>query len=323
MTKTPAPTRKALPITLAALASALAAAFAYNRAALAREASFREHPLGQMVEIDGHRMCVHAQGEGARTLVFLSGSGTASPILDFKGLYSLLSDDFRTVVIERFGYGFSDVVSTERSFETILRQDREALATLGIEGPYVLCPHSMAGLEAILWAQAHPEEVEAIVGLDMALPRCYDGFDFGSVRRLACLAEIGRKLGVVRLLYGDASLPGGLSRDEKALYRAIASRIAVNQVIVNEGLAVPAACAAIDAAEAPDVPMLLFTSDGSQTRAKDWVGLQRDFAAGLADARVVELGCGHYVHNFEPARIAAEIKAFLGEINMSQRGMTP
>ncbi len=306
--------RTGLLVALAAIASASAAAVAFNKAALAREAELLRRPLGQMVEVDGRNMCVYVQGEGARTLVFLSGSGTVSPILDFKGLYNLLSDEFRIVVIEKFGYGFSDVVGIERSFGTILRQDREALAKLGIEGPYVLCPHSMSGLEAILWAQTHPEEVEAIVGLDMALPRSYDDFDFGSVKRLAQLADIARKTGVMRLLYGDAAMPAGLSRDEKALYRAIACRIAVNETIVNEGLAVPAACAAIDSSEKPDVPTLLFVSDGTQTRAKNWVGLQHEYAAELSNARVVELACGHYVHNFEQERIAADLRAFLGTI---------
>ena len=293
------------------LASALAATFAYNKVMLAEEAGMLEHPLGQMVEVDGHRMCVYVHGEGPRTLVFLSGSGTVSPILDFKGLYSRLSDDFRIVGIEKFGYGFSDVVSTERSFKTILRQDREALVKLGIEGPYVLCPHSMSGLEAILWAQKHPEEVEAIVGLDMALPRSYDEFDFESVQRIERLAGIGRQIGIVRFFYSDALLPQGLSPDEKKLYRALACRIAVNQTIVNEGLAVPAACEAIDAAEKPDVAMLMFVSDGSQTRAKNWVALQYEYAVDLSNARVVELGCGHYVHNFEPERIAEEMRSFL------------
>ena len=306
--------RTGLLVALAAIASASAAAVAYNKAALARETELLRRPLGQMVEVDGYNMCVYVQGEGARTLVFLSGSGTVSPILDFKGLYSLLIDEFRIVVIEKFGYGFSDIVGTERSFGTILRQDREALAKVGIEGPYVLCPHSMSGLEAVLWAQAHPEEVEAIVGLDMALPRSYDEFDFGSVKRIAQLADIARKTGVMRLFYGDAAMPAGLSRDEKALYRAIANRIAVNETIVNEGLAVPAACAAIGSAKKPDVPTLMFVSDGSQTRAKNWVGLQHEYAEGLSNARVVELACGHYVHNFEQERIAAEMRAFLGAI---------
>ena len=126
--------------------------FIYNKIKMKSEEPLLK-PLGQMVEVDNHKMSIYTEGEGEKTLVFLSGSGTASPILDFKSLYSLLSDDYRIVVIEKFGYGFSDIVDDERSFETILRQDREALAKAEIAGPYILCPHSMSGLEAILWAQ--------------------------------------------------------------------------------------------------------------------------------------------------------------------------
>ena len=172
----------------------------------------------------------------------------------------------------------------------------------------------MSGLEAILWAQEHPGEVQAIVGLDMAVPRVYDRFDFEGVQRLEKLAVLCKKLGVVRFLYGDRSLPKGLSSDEKALYRALASRIAVNETIVNEGLAVPDACRRIDARPHPDVPTLLFVSDGHQTRAKNWIELQHEFADGLSRAAVVELDCGHYVHNFEQERIAADMREFLGAL---------
>ncbi len=71
-------------------------------------------PLGELVEVDGHDMSIYIEGEGDHTLVFLSGSGTCSPILDFKSLYSLLSDDYRIVVVEKFGYGFSDIVDSDR-----------------------------------------------------------------------------------------------------------------------------------------------------------------------------------------------------------------
>ena len=72
--------------------------------------------------------------------------------LDFKSLYSLLSDEYQIVVVEKFGYGFSDVVKEDRDIKTILSETRMALTKAGIEGPYVLCPHSMSGIEALYWA---------------------------------------------------------------------------------------------------------------------------------------------------------------------------
>ena len=61
-------------------------------------------PLGELVEVNGHNMSIYTEGEGDKTLVFLSGGGTCSPILDFKSLYSLLSNEYKIVVVEKFGY---------------------------------------------------------------------------------------------------------------------------------------------------------------------------------------------------------------------------
>jgi hypothetical protein len=97
-------------------------------------------PLGQLVEVDGHKMSVYTEGTGDKTLVFLSGSDTPSPILDFKSLFSLLSDEYRIVVVERFGYGFSNIVDKPRDIDTVLSETRAALAAADIDGPYVLCP---------------------------------------------------------------------------------------------------------------------------------------------------------------------------------------
>lgn len=39
-------------------------------------------PLGQMVEVDGNNMSIYVEGTGDTTLIFMSGGGTCSPILD-------------------------------------------------------------------------------------------------------------------------------------------------------------------------------------------------------------------------------------------------
>ena len=290
---------------------ALAASFVYHRIMLKQEEPMLAQPLGQMVEVDGHNMCVYTEGEGEHTLLFMSGSGTPAPILDFKSLYSLLNDDFKIVVIEKYGYGFSDIVDTERSFTTILRQDREALEKAGIEGPFILCPHSMSGLEAIMWAQDYPDEVEAIVGLDNVLPITYDNFDVEGTLKLEKYISFARDAGLLRFYYSDSFLPDALTSEEKDLYRAIASRNTCNVDIVNEGHAITEAVKIIDSKPKPDVPMIMFISDGKETKGSDWVGNHYAYAEDLSNAKVIELGCGHYVHYFEPDRIASEIRTFI------------
>ncbi len=281
--------------------------FIYNKIKMKNEEPLLK-PLGQIVEVDNHNMSIYTEGKGEKTLV-------ASPILDFKSLYSLLSDDYQIVVIEKFGYGFSDIVDDERSFDTILRQDREVLSKAGITGPYILCPHSMSGLEAILWAQTYPDEVEAIVGLDMSLPRAYDHFDFDGIVFKERLAGIARELGLVRFFYKDGSLPQALSKEEKDIYKAIGCRIAVNEDIINEGQAIPEACKTIDRMPKPDIPMLMFVSDGKETGVDNWIDIQKEYASDLSKAKVIELDCGHYVHNFKQGQISNDMKEFIESLN--------
>jgi pimeloyl-ACP methyl ester carboxylesterase len=296
---------------LGAFVICLLAIFFRNRIMLAKEKTVFENPLGEMVEVDGNKMCVYTTGEGEHTLLFLSGSGTVSPILDFKSLYDLMKDDYRIVVIEKFGYGFSDIVETERSFDTILRQDREALSKLGMEGPYILCPHSMSALEAIYWAQEYPEEVQAIIGLDMAVPKVYDEMNLAGTLKEEKLLAVFREMGIVRLYYSDSMIPGNLTKEEKRIYRAIGSKIAVNDCVYNEGVAIPDVCQKISKKQKPDVPTLLFVSNGKGLGVKDWTGLQKDYANGLSHAEIVELSCGHYVHDFEYELISKKMREFL------------
>ena len=181
-------------------------------------------------------MSVYIEGEGETTLVFMSGGGTCCPILDFKSLYSLLSDDYKIAVVEKFGYGFSDVVDTSRDIDSILEDTRAALTEAGLNAPYVLCPHSMSGLEALYWAQKYPDEVSAIIGLDMAVPQYYDSMNINIPLMRVASRAVG--MGVTRLIPGiaesDAIQHGTLSDSEKDIYRAVFYSRTATVTMINE-----------------------------------------------------------------------------------------
>ena len=63
---------------------------------------------------------------------------------------------------------------SKRDVKTMVDEDREALKKAGKNGPYILMPHSMSALEAIYWSCTYPDEVKAILGLDMAVPDSYN-----------------------------------------------------------------------------------------------------------------------------------------------------
>ena len=293
----------------------LLALFIYNRAMLIKEKPLHE-PLGQMVEVDGYNMNVYTEGEGERTLVFMAGSAIVSPIFEYKPLYSLLSNDYKIVVIEKFGYGFSDVIDDERSFDTIIRQDREALSKAGINGPFILCPHSMSGIEAILWAQTYPDEIEGIVGLDMAVPNTYSEEDFGWKKDILInILVAGREIGFVRLFFTDNVLLDTLTKNEKAIYRALASSKFCNKNVRNEGKHILEAIDMIKSKPKPDVPMLMFISDGSATGGESWIDALKDYASNLTDAQTVDLDCGHNVYEIRQEQINKDMRNFIENLN--------
>lgn len=282
--------------------------------------SFRERklltPLGKIVEVNDHNMSVYTEGEGDKTLVFLSGGGTCSPILDFKSLYSLLSNEYKIAVVEKFGYGFSDVVDEQRDIDTMLSETRMALEKAGIEGPYVLCPHSMSGLEALYWAQKYPEEVEAIIGLDMAVPAYYDEMRISIP--ITKLGQYGAALGITRwipsLAESDAIKVGTLSEEEKEIYRAVFYQRTATVTMIDEVKAVKDNAKTVKENGVPQVPMLLFISNGSGGTGfteETWRRIPKEYIAGCDNASYIELDCPHYVHDYEYERISEEIRNLL------------
>ncbi|MBG9455641.1 hydrolase [Lysinibacillus sphaericus] len=276
-------------------------------------------PTGKMVEVNGHKMHVYIEGDGEDTLVFMSGGGTSSPVLDFKSLYSLLSDKYKIVVVEKAGYGFSDITDTDRDMDTILQETREALLKLGVAGPYILFPHSMSGIEALYWAQAYPNEVKAIIGLDMAVPAAYKDYDINMplVHLSAFAANIGFTRWISGLSESDAIKYGTLTDEEKELYKVIFYRRTATKNMINEVQHIKANAEKVGAARIPNVPMLLFSSNGQGTGwDKDaWIEFQKDFISKHKDGTLIKLDCSHYIHDIEFKRIADESEKYIERLN--------
>jgi pimeloyl-ACP methyl ester carboxylesterase len=309
--------RKALLIILGMTTVFLLFSFIRHRVMLEGEKDLLTPP-GQMVDVDGHKMHVYSVGEGDKTLVLMAASGTVCPSLDFKNLYSSLGDDYRIVTVEKFGYGYSDIVNRPRDIATILSDTRAALSGAGISGPYILCPHSYSGLEALYWAQTYPDEVEAIIGLDMAFPDAYNYTKGGALVEPYYLVQNGLiNLGIGRFFSDDTFLPEGgfLSETEEKIYIALVNRIGNNIDVAKEASAAKDSAEQVASGDKPDIPMLLFLSEKKLDGSNElWKGIAYDYAEDLNYVSFSELNCGHYIFYYEPERIAEEIKAFLQDL---------
>lgn len=276
-------------------------------------------PIGEMIEVNGHDMHVYTDGAGAETIVFLSGGGTSAPVLDFKPLWSRLTDRYEIAVVEKAGYGWSDVADVSRDIDVILEETREALTEAGVEAPYVLAPHSMSGLEAIRWAQKYPEEVEAIIGLDAAVPEAYDMLDIPSPFVQNLLAFVARS-GVLRFIppvvnQSEAIDAGFLSTEDEEAYRALFYRGTSTKNMRKEIKQVNKNAEKVKDNEIPhETPMYFFISNGDEMGIDSWKEVSTDYLEHVDSSSYMYMGPAHYIHAYEPEMIAEEIDAFMKEV---------
>jgi len=285
----------------------------YNTIALKSEVD-RIIPNGEIVDLGDYNVHVYSEGNESKelTLVFLSGSGTVAPVYDFKVLYSILTDEYRIAVVEKAGYGYADIVDVELDIDSMLSELRSALTLVGIQGPYILIPHSMSGLEAIYWAQNYPDEVRGIVGIDMAVPYSYDDFDFRMIDQMKFWGKLSTKLGLLRIpgLYPLSKL--SLNDKEIEQQELLMYRNAINPVYLTEGEYVFENAQTVKRGGEISCPVLLFTSDGSEV-GDLWISSQKRFAEeNNADLRYYD--SGHYLHHYNSNEMAIAIKSFLREM---------
>lgn len=288
-----------------------------------------ETPLGQFIEVDGHRMSILVTGRGDHTIVFLPGLCRTCPILDFKPVFSRLEDQFRIVVPEKFGYGLSDIVKENRDYETIVEQYRKALSILDIKPPYILCAHSLSGHDVELWAQKYPDEVEVFIGFDTNLSTCPEiDFNEKELKREAFEGWIYRTAGWTRFegLYG---LDKALDKREVRIIRELECRNTENPCIQSEERNYLSAHRLIQSKPLPIMPTLQFVDapewykngveephepgDRDEELAT-WIKPHQEYVAASRHGKLIYRSRGHVMHHYDYVEMAGEIKAFIAEL---------
>ena len=289
----------------------LLASFIYHRLAFQREKASL-NPMGQMVSVNGHDMSVFVKGNSPQTLVFLSGAGTASPILDFKDLYDGLSKQYKIVVVERAGYGYSEDTSKSRDVYEVLSETRQALAKAHVSGPYIILSHSMASLETLLWQEKYPSEIQAIIGLDWALPESY--YQIKMHPQMLSMARWGSQLGLLRYLPSRLYMPNeNLSSSDRRLYQRIAYRQILSQAMLNESLSVKENAKKVDAKINSQIPTLLLVSNGEGTSfsQEEWRHYATRFAKDQKNIELTFYDAPHYLYHYQTTEVVAKIEDFI------------
>ncbi|MCT2347282.1 alpha/beta fold hydrolase [Niallia taxi] len=284
-------------------------------------------PKGELLEVDGKQMHVYTKGEGDNTIVLLSGLGTAAPTLDFEPLVNEMAKDNKVVVVELFGYGWSENTNKERTVKNIVGEIRTALKKANIPGPYILMPHSISGIYSMYFAYTYPEEVKAVIGIDPTLPKELDYFG-ESLPAMPKFLSLVSPTGLARLavlINSKGFLPiaeeATYSKENLEMTKAISAWKSYNISIINEANELKNNIKKTTAMSFPShMPVLLFTTtNGKVTEdGKNNITFYETQLTNSPSSKIIQLQGHHYLHWTRYKQISKDVKDFIASINTVQ-----
>jgi pimeloyl-ACP methyl ester carboxylesterase len=269
-------------------------------------------PYGQKVSIDAGDLNVYRNGGTGPTMVFLSGFGTPAPAIDFAPLIRKL-DAFNVIVVEGFGYGYSDLNVRNRTIENITSELHQVLAKLRVSEPVILVGHSVGGIYARYYANAYPNDVSAVVGIDpmaattsslkVATPSIVEGIQAGTgLFRL-----------VTTIAPGLIQPPGtAYTPDDRRRTAAMTNWNYGNVSISDEWSRIGANSTKANAHPfASDLPVLEILSSESVKTIPNWLPNHEAELKGVATHQLEVLEGSHYLHWTQSSALAQIISNFI------------
>lgn len=281
---------------------------------------------GEKYPVGKGKINVYTEGNGDLTIIFLSGAGVTSPVLEYRPLYRKLSDTYKIAVVEKSGYGMSESTDTERTVENMVSESREALRLAGINPPYVLAAHSYSGFEAIYWANTYPDEVKAVLSIDMGLPETAvemgkampeekrRAFNEKTQKLYAKIQKRGLFAKLVKKFSVDATgmmSSDNLNDEEKKLYADLFYKNISNKEMFEENMNLVSNGEKAGATGKLKVPAFFYITD-FKTPMKN--GSWKEYAIKYAEeigAEYIVSDKGHNMHSIIPQEMADNFKKFL------------
>lgn len=274
-------------------------------------------PYGERVAISSGGINVHRNGHSGQPIVLLSGLGTPAPALDFAPLIRELGG-FDVIVVEGFGYGYSDMHAGERTNRNISTELHEVLTRLHIKQPYVLAGHSIAGFYTLDYANRYQAEVAAVIGIDATIPK--PGSEPAEEPQPGINWE--RALSVTGVVRTVTALAPALAAPDSDAYtaeelermRLMLSWNFGNDAVADETSRIAANAAALRGVRYPDaLPVLAFIADDKTESTSTRAAATQDLLKNVDHHEIVTLEGGHYLHWTQAGRMAEIITAFLGK----------
>ncbi len=286
-------------------------------------------PPGQLIDVGGYNMHISCLGTGSPPVIFNTGQGVMS--LNWLPLQEMVAKFTTACAFDRAGYGWSDLGPTPRTSELMAAELKALLEGAGVEGPYVLVSHSIAGIHDRVFARLNPDLVAGMVLVDTSHHNQTERMGMSSdlspllqsLRRCTWLSLIGynRLTGTFadRPIYDidlrdQAAAKLGQTHTCQAYYDEAS---AFHESFSQAGLST----------DFGDIPLWVLTGtakgqdlepDEAQALIEVWLELQREMLGFSTNSHhVIVEDSAHYIHNDHPEIVLQAIQAVVGEVRGS------
>ncbi|WP_339651684.1 alpha/beta hydrolase [uncultured Salegentibacter sp.] len=243
-------------------------------------------PPGKLVDVDGTKLHIRAEGEknDLPTLVLESGAGGDTDV--FHWVAEGLKKDMRVVRYDREGKWFSESSKDSITPEFYARQLHKLLEKNGEKPPYILAGHSMGGPYNLIFRDLYPNEVKGMVFLDSSHPdqwarlaanEMFDENQVFLIKSVAILSDMGIT-GAYYEITNPKSIDKHLPKDAKdrkldlTSYSGDVYRRYVKENKINDDILLRAG----RAKNLDSLPVLVFTANKQYGDPKIWFKMQKE-----------------------------------------------
>jgi len=124
----------------------------------------RYPPPGRLIDVGGHRLHIHTEGQGTPVVVLEAGIAASS--VSWRLVQDRVASFTTVIAYDRAGLGYSDPSPQPRTIANILQDFQTLLGKRGIPTPIILVGHSFGGLAALEYACTDKSRLAGLVLVD-------------------------------------------------------------------------------------------------------------------------------------------------------------
>jgi pimeloyl-ACP methyl ester carboxylesterase len=288
-------------------------------------------PIGNLVDVGGHRLHIYATGEGSPPVIFESGGGSWS--LDWHLVQTEVAKFTRACSYDRAGFGWSESGPKPRTSLQIATELHTLLESTGVEKPYILVGASFGGHPVRLFAKNYPDEVAGIIlldarheAIDSKMPPAWKkmGSTGKGMNQMMLLASKAGMLNLLGRMMGEKAAPPNVSKlpaELRPLYLSVGFQTKYFQSNLDELEAIAESDRQVSASGSlGTIPLTIvrhgipdlfsrMPADQAIKAEQVWQELQTDLTRQSSNSQLLVADkSGHGIQNDQPELVVAVIR---------------